>query len=67
MERDKDEFFEAQRSVHGSKHVCNTSFSHHYRTHTKNGAEASEDEAIEFVIRVWKKMDKKLRIGLPVT
>ena len=67
MERDTDDFFEAHRSVHGRRHYCNTSFSNHCRTHTKNGAGASEDEAIEFVIRAWKKMDKKLGFDLPVT
>src|SRR5262249_18169288 len=62
LERETDEFFEAHRSVHGRRHFCNTSFLHHDRTHTKNGAEASEDEAIGFVIRAWKKMDAKLGI-----
>jgi hypothetical protein len=66
LERDTDDFFEAHRSVHGRRHLCNTSFSHHYRTHTKNGAEACEDDAIEFVIRSWKKMDTKLGIALPL-
>ena len=66
LERDLGPFSEAQRTIHGRRHLCNTSFSHHYRTHTKKGAEASEDEAIEFVIRAWKKMDAKLGIVLPV-
>lgn len=65
MERGWDEYLEAQRTVHGRRHFCNTSFSHHYRTHTKNGAVASEAEAIEFVIRAWKKMDTKLGVVLP--
>ena len=66
LDRDSDELLEAHRSVHGLRHFCNTSFSHHYRTHTKNGPEASEDDAIEFVISAWKKMDTKLGIILPV-
>src|SRR5262249_30569516 len=65
LERDTDDFLETHRSVHGRRHLCNTSFSHHYRTHTKHGAEASEDETIEFVIRAWKKMDTWLGISLP--
>ena len=65
LERDMGEFFEAHGSIHGRRHRCNTTFSNHYRTHAKNGAEASEDEAIEFVIRTWKRMDTKLGIDLP--
>lgn len=65
LERDTAPFFEAQRSIHGEGHTCNTSFPLHFRTHTKEGAEASEDEAIEFGIRAWKKLDVELEIELP--
>lgn len=65
-ERDMNDFFEAHSLIHGCRHYCNASFVVHYRAHTKRGAEASEDEAIEFVILAWKKMDAKLGIELPV-
>jgi hypothetical protein len=62
MERDWEGFREAKWSIHGQGHICNTSFAQHFRTHTKEGASATEDEAIEFVIRSWKKLDKRLGI-----
>jgi hypothetical protein len=66
LEREWGEFIEAHELVHGGGHHCNNSFSGHYRTCTKNGAGASEDEVIEFVIQAWKKLDTNLGISLPV-
>jgi hypothetical protein len=67
MERESDDFRDACRLIHGRRHSCNTSFEGHFRRCTKHGAAASEVEAIEFVIRTWKKIDVKLGIPLPLT
>jgi hypothetical protein len=66
MERERQGFRETHWSIHGHGHTCNTSFAQHFRIHTKEGASATEDEAINFVIRTWKEMDEKLGIDIRV-
>ncbi len=64
MEQDWQGFREAYRSIHGTDHTCNTSLAQHFWIHTKEGPNATEDEAIDFVIRTWMKLDDKLGINI---
>jgi hypothetical protein len=62
--RDFEDYVSAISKVHGPNHICNMSFAEHYRRHRKRGAEASEDEVIDYTIRMWRKIDRELGIGV---
>ena len=67
MERDFGEYRSAVSLIHGRGHSCNTSFEGHYRRHTKKGAQVNEEEVLQYVIKMWKRMDQKLGIEIPET
>lgn len=65
MERNIAAFRLEVSRIHGRRHSCSLLFQGHYRNHTKKGKEASQDEVIAYVIKMWQKMDEKLGIDVP--
>ena len=64
MERDFEDYRTAVSLIHGRGHSCNTSFEGHHRRHLTKGAHVTEEEVIQYVIKMWKKMDQKMGIEI---
>ncbi len=50
--------------IHGRGHRCNVSFANHFRLHKKNSSKDDSD-VLDYVIKMWKKVDKKIGMKVP--